>query len=62
MDEETREMDFRIADLEAEVKYLRKVESAAKAVMKSFSNGIDYDAWDKALDALETVLKEKNNG
>ncbi len=59
MDEETREMDFRIADLESEVKRLRKVESAAKAVMKSFSNGIDYDAWDKALDALEVVLKEK---
>ncbi len=59
MDEETREMDFRIADLEAEVKRLRKVESAAKVVMKSFSNGIDYDAWDKALDALEAVLKEK---
>jgi hypothetical protein len=59
MDEQTREMDFQIADLESEVKRLRKVESAAKAVMKSFSNGIDYDAWDKALDALEIVLKEK---
>jgi hypothetical protein len=59
MDEQTREMDFQIADLESEVKRLRKVESAAKAVMKSFSNGIDYDAWDKALDALEVVLKEK---
>jgi hypothetical protein len=59
MDEETREMDFRIADLEAEVKRLRKVESAARLVLKSFSNGIDYDAWDKALDALEVVLKEK---
>ena len=59
MDEETREMDFRIADLESEVKRLRKVESAAKAVMKSFSNGIDYDSWDKALDVLEATLKEK---
>jgi hypothetical protein len=59
MDEETREMDFRIADLEAEVKRLRKVESAARLVMKSFSNGIDYDAWDKALDMLEATLKEK---
>ena len=60
MDEETREMDFRIADLEAEVKRLRKVESAARLVMKAFSNQLDYNAWDKALDMLEVVLKEKN--
>ena len=60
MDEETREMDFRIADLEAEVKRLRRVESAARLVMKAFSNQLDYDAWDKALDMLEVVLKEKN--
>ena len=59
MDEETREMDFRIADLEAEVKHLRRVESAARLVMKAFSNQLDYDAWDKALDMLEAVLKEK---
>jgi len=59
MDEQTREMDFQIADLEAEVKRLRRVESAARLVMKSFSNGIDYDAWDKALDMLEATLKEK---
>ena len=59
MDEETREMDFRIADLEAEVKRLRRVESAAHLVMKAFSNQLDYDAWDKALDMLEAVLKEK---
>jgi hypothetical protein len=59
MDEETREMDFRIADLETEVKRLIKIEQAALAVMKSFSNSIDYDSWDKALDALEAALKEK---
>ena len=59
MDEETREMDFRVADLEAEVKRLRRVESAARLVMKAFSNQLDYDAWDKALDMLEVVLKEK---
>jgi len=59
MYEETREMDFRIADLEAEVKRLRRVESAARLVMKAFSNQLDYDAWDKALDMLEVVLKEK---
>jgi len=59
MDEETREMDFRIADLEAEVKRLKRVESAARLVMKAFSNQLDYDSWDKALDTLEAVLKEK---
>ncbi len=60
MDEQTREMDFRIADLEAEVKYLRKVESAVRLMMKTFGSSMDYDAWDKALDALEVVLKEKS--
>jgi hypothetical protein len=59
MDEETREMDFRIADLEAEVKRLRRVESAVRLMMKTFGSSMDYDAWDKALDALEAVLKEK---
>lgn len=52
-------MDFRIADLELEVKHLRRVESAAHLVMKAFSNQLDYDAWDKALDMLEATLKEK---
>jgi hypothetical protein len=60
MDEETREMDFRIADLEAEVKRLRKIESAVRLMMKTFGSSMDYDAWDKALDALEVVLKEKS--
>jgi len=41
------------------MEHLERVESAAKAVMKAFSNSIDYDSWDKALDALEVVLKEK---
>jgi hypothetical protein len=59
MDEETREMDFRIADLETEVRRLRRVESAARLLMKAFSNQLDYDAWDKALDMLEATLKEK---
>jgi hypothetical protein len=59
MDEETREMDFRIADLEAEVKRLRKIESAVRLMMKTFGSSMDYDAWDNALDALEIVLKEK---
>ena len=52
-------MDLNIADLEAENRRLKKIEQAAQAVVKSFSNSIDYDTWDKALDVLETVLKEK---
>lgn len=39
--------------------YLERVESAAKAVMKAFSNELDYNSWDKALDTLEAVLKGK---
>ena len=60
MDEQMREMDFRIADLESEVKRLRRIESAVRLMMKTFGSSMDYDAWDKALDALEAVLKEKN--
>ena len=66
MTNEEREMDLTIAELEAESRLMRarierleKVESAAKAVMRAFSNSIDYDSWDKALDALEAILKEK---
>ena len=59
MTHEEREMDLNIADLEAENRRLKKIEQAAQAVVKSFSNSIDYDTWDKALDVLENVLKEK---
>ena len=59
MTNEEREMDLTIADLESENRRLKKVEQAAQAVVKSFSSSIDYDTWDKALDALEVVLKEK---
>jgi hypothetical protein len=59
MTNEEREMDLNIADLESENRRLKKVEQAAQAVVKSFSSSIDYDTWDKALDALEVVLKEK---
>ena len=59
MDEETREMDFQIADLMSENTRLKKIEQAARAVMKAFGNSIDYNTWDKALDTLEAVLKEK---
>jgi phage shock protein A len=59
MTNEEREMDLNIADLEAENRRLKKIEQAAQAVVKSFSNSIDYDTWDKALDALESIRKEK---
>jgi len=66
MTDEEREMDLNIADLEVENRLMRarinrleRVESAAKALVDSFSNSIDYNSWDKALDKLEAVLKEK---
>jgi hypothetical protein len=66
MTDEEREVDFLIAELEQEVRLmqarvarLERVESAAKAVVISFTNSIDYDSWDKALDKLEATLKEK---
>ena len=59
MDEETREMDLQLADLLSENKRLKNIEQAAHAVMKAFGNSIDYNTWDKALDALEATLKEK---
>jgi len=59
MTNEEREIDLNIADLEAENRRLKKVEQAAQAVVKSFSNSIDYNTWDAALDALEATLKEK---
>ena len=59
MDEETRELDLQVGELMREIKRLGKIEQAALAVVKSFSNSIDYNNWDKALDTLEAVLKEK---
>ena len=59
MTNEEREMDLALADLEVEVRRLKKIEQAAQAVVKSFINSIDYNTWDKALDALEATLKEK---
>ena len=59
MTDEEREMDLALADLESEVRRLKKIEQAAQAVVKSFSNSIDYNTWDAALDALEATLKDK---
>ena len=62
MTDAEREMDLNMAELETENRRLKKVEQAALAVVKSFSTSIDYNTWDEALDKLEAVLKEKNNG
>ena len=59
MTNEEREMDLTVADLEAENRRLKKIEQAAQAVVKSFSNSIDYNTWDAALDALEAALRDK---
>jgi hypothetical protein len=59
MTEQEREMDLQLADLMIENKRLKKIEQAAQAVVKSFTNSIDYNTWDTALDALEAALKEK---
>jgi len=59
MTDEEREMDLTLADLEVEVRRLKRIEQAALAVVKAFTNSIDYNTWDAALDALEAVLKEK---
>jgi hypothetical protein len=59
MTNEERELDLTIADLESDIRRLKKIEQAALAVVKSFSNSIDYNTWDSALDALEAALKEK---
>lgn len=59
MTNEEREMDLALADLESEVRRLKRVEQAALAVVRAFTNSIDYNTWDAALDALEDALKEK---
>ena len=59
MTDAEREMDLVLGEIELEVRRLKKVEQTALAVVKSFSNSIDYHQWDKALDALEAVLKDK---
>ena len=59
MTEEERERDLQLAELASENRRLKRIEHAAQAVVKSFTNSIDYNTWDNALDALEAVLKEK---
>lgn len=59
MTNDERELDLLVADLETEVRRLKNIEQAARAVVSAFTNSIDYNTWDKALDALEAALKEK---
>jgi hypothetical protein len=59
MTEEERERDLQLAELASENRRLKRIEQAAQAVVKSFSNSIDYNTWDAALDALEATLKER---
>ena len=59
MTEEERERDLQLGELASENRRLKRIEHAAQAVVKSFTNSIDYNTWDKALDALEAALKEK---
>ena len=59
MTDEEREMDLQLANCEAENRRLKKIEEAARAVVKSFTSSIDYNTWDAAFDALEAALKEK---
>ena len=48
-----------VEEIQVELKRLQKIEAAANAVVRAFTHNIDYDSWDKALDKLEEVLKEK---
>jgi hypothetical protein len=43
----------------SEHEYLRLVEKLATELVKAFNSSLDYNAWDKALDALEAILKDK---
>ena len=52
----------RLNEIGVEVEKLRRIELAARNLVNAFSNSIDYDTWDKALDALEVALKERSNG
>jgi hypothetical protein len=50
----------RLNEIGLEVEKLKRIELAARNVMKAFNSSIDYDTWDKALDSLELALKERS--
>ena len=43
----------------SEQDYLKLVEKLANELVRAFNSSLDYDAWDKALTALEAILKDK---
>ena len=60
MSETEKEMDIQLEDvLNKEIVRLRRVEKAASDVVKAINGSSDYVVWDKAFDALESLLKEK---
>jgi hypothetical protein len=60
MTEAERKMDIQLEDvLNKEIVRLRRVEKAAIDVVKAINGTSDYVVWDKAFDALESLLKEK---
>jgi len=40
--------------------FLERVEQAARAAFSAFNESHDYAVWDRALDKLDAVFKEKN--
>ena len=48
-----------VEEIQVELKRLQKIDTAANAVVSAFTNNIYYDSWDKALDKLEEILKDK---
>ena len=58
--EEKKRMDYLDrAEKTKRMEYLERVEKAARMACTVFVESDDYDAWDKAMDRLEAVLKEK---
>jgi HD superfamily phosphohydrolase YqeK len=41
------------------MEHLERVEKSAQALVKAFTNQLDYNSWDKALDNLEALLRDK---
>jgi hypothetical protein len=59
LEKQTDENIKTLKDVGVELRRLKQIETSAKNVVSAFSNSIDYDTWDKSLDALEAALKEK---
>jgi len=59
LEKQTDENIKTLKDVGVELRRLKQIETSAKNVVSAFNNSIDYDTWDKSLDALEAALKEK---